>query len=317
MNRTIIVAAGLALAVALPALPAQAQNTRSFVAGSGSDSNPCTNGAPCRSFAQAITVTNAKGEIDVLDVAGYGPLTITKAISIVNDGVGTASVAVPSGYSGIGITINAGMNDAVNLRGLTIDGEGNGGTGIQLNAGGSLTITNCVIRDVLLDGINFLPNHASNLSISNTLVANNAGSGIAMTPSGSGAVTAVLDHVEVDNNASDGIAVNGSSSSGTVNVTLSDSVVAGTTNTALYVTTDTLLSEAPTTLMVFHSVAANNGTGIEADGAGAVLRVGQSTVTENSTGYDAASSGVIDTFGDNYFSGNSGNSGSLTMVSRQ
>ena len=31
-------------------------------------------------------------EIDVLDPAGYGALTITKAISIVNDGAGTAGV---------------------------------------------------------------------------------------------------------------------------------------------------------------------------------------------------------------------------------
>jgi hypothetical protein len=43
MNRTAIVfAVGLALAATLPALPAAAQNTRSFVSGSGSDANPCT-----------------------------------------------------------------------------------------------------------------------------------------------------------------------------------------------------------------------------------------------------------------------------------
>jgi len=67
----------------------------------------------CRTLAVALTATNAGGEIDVLDPAGYDSLTITKAISIVNDGVGTAGVIVPSG---VGITINAGTSDAVSLR---------------------------------------------------------------------------------------------------------------------------------------------------------------------------------------------------------
>ena len=104
-HTTIIVAIGLALAMALSVAPAQAQNARSFVSGQGSDSNNCTLAAPCRTFAQAITWTNAGGEIDVLNTAGYGPVTITKAISIVNDG-GTASIFPGSG--GTGITINGG-----------------------------------------------------------------------------------------------------------------------------------------------------------------------------------------------------------------
>ncbi len=42
--------------------------------------------APCRNFAHAITLTAAKREIDVLDPADYGKVTIAKAFSIVNDG---------------------------------------------------------------------------------------------------------------------------------------------------------------------------------------------------------------------------------------
>ena len=59
----------------------------------------------------------------MLDTAGYGPLTINKAISIVNDG-SIASILVPSG--GTGILISAGPTDAVSLRGLTIEGAGVG-----------------------------------------------------------------------------------------------------------------------------------------------------------------------------------------------
>src|SRR5450631_4041377 len=113
-------AVGLTFAGVLYAAPAQAQNARSFVSGHGSDAGACTLAAPCRTFAAAFTHTNAGGEIDVLDPAGYGALTINKAISIVNDGVGTSSILAPSG--GVGITVSAGSTDAVSLRGLTIEG---------------------------------------------------------------------------------------------------------------------------------------------------------------------------------------------------
>src|ERR1700740_2887753 len=81
--------------------PAQAQ--RLFVSATGLDGNPCTFASPCRTFQHAHDVTGANGEIDVLDPAGYGSLTITKGISI--QGHGFSGISVPSG--GTGITINA------------------------------------------------------------------------------------------------------------------------------------------------------------------------------------------------------------------
>src|ERR1035437_7279007 len=105
MKRAIAVSLTLAAPFFL-AVPAQAQNARSFVSGHGLDTNACTLAAPCRTLAHAFSLTNAGGEIDVLDPVGYGSLTINKAMSSVNDGVGTAGVIVPSG--GVGITINAG-----------------------------------------------------------------------------------------------------------------------------------------------------------------------------------------------------------------
>ena len=81
---SIIVAIGVTLAAALPTASANAQNARSFVSGQGNDSNNCTLAAPCRTFAVAITRTNAGGEILVLNPAGYGAVTIDKSISIVS-----------------------------------------------------------------------------------------------------------------------------------------------------------------------------------------------------------------------------------------
>src|SRR5437879_13586063 len=89
----IILAAAAVMALAA-ATPAQAQSNRTFVSGNGDDSNPCTNTFPCRTFAFALTQTNAGGEITTMDAAGYGRVTIDKAISITNDGAGEAGISV-------------------------------------------------------------------------------------------------------------------------------------------------------------------------------------------------------------------------------
>src|SRR5260370_803082 len=94
------------LALGLGAAPAQALNTRSFISANGVDTNPCTRPAPCRTLQTAHDGTSAGGEINMLDPAGYGTVIISKAISIVNDGVGSAGILVPNG--GTGITIDAG-----------------------------------------------------------------------------------------------------------------------------------------------------------------------------------------------------------------
>jgi hypothetical protein len=76
----------------------------------GTDRGACACAAPSKTFAFALTQTAAGGEIDVLDPAGYGMVTITKAISIVNDGVGAATIGTSLGN---GVTINAGAGDSV------------------------------------------------------------------------------------------------------------------------------------------------------------------------------------------------------------
>lgn len=57
------------------------QASRTWVSGVGDDANPCSRTAPCKTFAGAISKTAAGGEIDALDPAGYGAVTITKAIN--------------------------------------------------------------------------------------------------------------------------------------------------------------------------------------------------------------------------------------------
>src|SRR5262245_29286348 len=202
---------------------AQAQS-RIFVAAQGLDSNPCNFAAPCRTFQHAHDVATPGGEIDVLDPAGYGSLIITKAISIQGHGFSGISTA-----SGDAIVINAPTNDKVNLRGLLIDGVGTGTNGITFNTGAVLNIQDCLIRKFLGSGIRFVPSATSKLAVSNTLVADIRDGGILIEPTGSGTVLGVIDHTTTEaiyGSATVAIFVVGSSSTGTVDVTITDSVVA-------------------------------------------------------------------------------------------
>src|SRR3954466_4574276 len=96
---------------------AQAQATRTWVSGVGDDANPCSRTAPCKTFAGAISKTAPGGEISVLDPGGFGAVTITKSISIDGAYVGQGSI-LASGTTGV--IVNAGVNDIVNLKNLSI-----------------------------------------------------------------------------------------------------------------------------------------------------------------------------------------------------
>jgi hypothetical protein len=95
---------------------AHAQQRR-FVSGTGSDANPCSLPAPCRTFTAAIAAVAADGEVVVLDPAGYGPFTVTKGVTIT---VPPGLYAGITAFSGDGVTVNAGPSDVVVLRGLTL-----------------------------------------------------------------------------------------------------------------------------------------------------------------------------------------------------
>jgi hypothetical protein len=288
---TIVIAAGLAFAATLPAAPAQAQ--RVFVSATGADGNPCTFASPCRTFQHAHDTVAAGGEIDVLDPAGYGSLTINKSISI--QGHGYSGISVASG--GVGIAINA-LTGIVNLSGLIIEGAGVGQTGIQFNTGASLTIANCIVRTVTSDGIDFEPSSTSSLTVSDTFIANNGADGILIGANGVGTmVTAVFNRVESVNNLNGFVMGAVSHATGqAILATATDSVAAGNSGTGFMAFNN--VSGNTQSFMVSRSVAANNGTGVAANGFGATVWIGQSTVTGNSQGWGTMS-GAVQSFGTN------------------
>src|SRR5262249_33650128 len=158
--------------------------------------------------------TNAGGEITVLDPGGYGPVTISKAIALINDGVGEAGITTATTTDAI--DINTANGDTVTLRGLTLVGQGIGVNGIVFNSGGSvLDIENCVIRGFARDGIDFYgaagQNQTVDLTIANTVVSNNGaaqgGTGIVVFSTGAGLAAVHLNRTAAIGNAVLGVLI--------------------------------------------------------------------------------------------------------------
>ena len=170
---------------------AQAQATRTWVSGVGDDANPCSRTAPCKTFAGAISKTAAGGEINCLDPAGYGSVTITKAITI--DCHYTEGGILASTVNGI--IVNAGANDKIILRGLDINGDGAGGLdGIRFSAGASLHVEDTTINN-MQNAINVGLNQAgaAEVYVTNSYFRNNSSVGIFISNAAAGLVTTVIE----------------------------------------------------------------------------------------------------------------------------
>ena len=306
-------AAVLALAAVLSPGGATAQNARSFVsAQSGIDSNPCTRPLPCRTFAYAITQTNAGGEINTLDPGGYGAVTITKAISIVS-GLGEAGVLVPAG--GVGITVNANANAVVNLRGLVIEGAGAGMTGVQFNSGAALNILNSAFHNLTATGISFVPAAAGALFVANTSIADIGNIAVQVQAGGPAPVKAVFSRVEVHNNTY-GIYLTGGAagSFSTVNATIAESAFSGSSSVAIV---SQALSGTTTSAMVRRSALFNNSQGLSAISTGAIVRVTQSAIAGNGTGWTGNLGGTVASYRDNDIDGNGGGQSAPSAIAKK
>ena len=179
-----------AFAIASFAANALATIQRTFVASTGVDTNACSITAPCRGFAAAVAKTSANGEVIVLDSAGYGPVVISKSISLIAPPGIYAGVTV---FSGDGIVVDA-PGIVVVLRGLSINGQG-GQSGINLLQGARLRIESCVISNMKGDGI-LHGADGSEMIVLDTILRDNLGNGIDVLA----AASVVLDHVRSEHN---------------------------------------------------------------------------------------------------------------------
>lgn len=309
----------LSLAVALSASfallvssPAQAQATRTWVSGVGDDVNPCSRTAPCKTFAGAISKTAAGGEISVLDPGGYGAVTITKAISITNDGAGEAGILV-AGTNGI--VVSAGANDVVNLRGLVIDGSGTGINGIRFLSGVALNVQDCWIKNFggAGIGIQFTPNGVSRLSVSDTTISGNGlgstGGGVFVGTlnAGTNIVRATLNRVQLQTNGF-GVKVDGTGGTGPVYMTVRDTAASANSSNGIWAVAPNGASISR--IMIDRTaVVDNSGTGILTDGAPSAVLMNNTVVTGNATGINFINGASLSSYKNNAINFNIGTDG--------
>jgi hypothetical protein len=296
-------ALGSFLFMASVASASLAQAQRTFVSGLGNDSDPCTRTAPCRTFARAVAVTSAGGEVIALDSAGYGPVAITQALSITAPPGVYAGISVSSGD---GVDINVAQTDTVNLRGLTVISQGTIGIGIafsssiQFNTGGILHIENCVVTG-FLGGAGVVFEGPGYLEMKDSIIRGNATGIVIRAPSDR--AFAAIDHVRVENGDIGLFALENSQ------VTVRDSIASG--NTIGFEAKSN--NPVPAELNIENCVASNNrnyGIRAESNSTGVVtIRVSNSTVTDNNIGMGYISRGpvVFLSRGNNTVEGNASN----------
>jgi hypothetical protein len=172
---------------------------------SGQDSLTCgLLSNPCRTFQHAHDIVDPGGEIRVKDPGEYGLLSISKSISIVNDGVGVAGISVGNGSTGI--LVETYPTDKVFIKGLTLIGEnGAGGMGIYVKSAGNFTLTNCTIKGFTAgsSGIALYIGTATdlNFSISNSIISESSYGVYITTEPNLPSAQGVLSRVEIANNS--------------------------------------------------------------------------------------------------------------------
>jgi hypothetical protein len=251
------------IVTALAVMPAHAQ--RLFVSGQGLDTNPCTVTQPCRTFQQAFNTAPPNAEINVLDPAGYGPLTITYGISIQGHGWGSITQTCTSCDA---ITIAVTTADPVILNGLILDGVGTGSDGIQITSAPSVQILNSVVHGFSI-GINYVTTtNGANLLIEDTILSEAPQAGIFLNPSGAN-VQATLNRITANNNRQ-GVGVG----RGVVTATIANSVMSNNSQRGL-------VTVAGTT-WIAKNVISGNRIGVFVAG-GTVNSYGDNYIRDNTT----------------------------------
>ncbi|HTV34397.1 MAG TPA: right-handed parallel beta-helix repeat-containing protein [Methylocella sp.] len=250
-----------------------------YVSGKGIDTGTCTSPAnPCRTFQFAVDASIAGGEVKALDPAYYGPVTITKSISITGvDGAGIDS------NGGNAITVTDTNPGTINLAltNLVIQNvTGSGGVGISVMPSFislSITITHCTVRGFITGieiGQLLFPAPASQFLIADTVVTNNQ-VGINI-----GFAGGTLDHVIANLNSSTGVQV---------------------ADRGIVTAVDTIAND-------------NGGSGFVVTGLRGILTLAHSTALGNNGSDVVIKTGLstsVTSFGDNHIGSVSGN---LTQV---
>jgi hypothetical protein len=254
----------------------QAQQRAFVSAVLGDDANSCGPNAPCRSFAKALTVVSAGGEILALDSGGFGPITITKAVSIV----------APSGVEGSITQVTAGQNAitvtapgaTVVLRGLGVFGLQVANDGILANSVAALIVDSCSFTGFTFSGIEFTLANPGTMTVDNSAFINNSGNGVVTYGASNDTSVFLITNSRIESNGVYGLNLFEGSRG-----TIRDSSLSHNTNAGIRVQTQA--SGQTALLDVDRCVVSGNQDGIQATGNGAAgietVRVSSSVVVNN------------------------------------
>lgn len=303
---------------------------RTFVSTTGLDTNACSLAAPCRGFAKALTVTDAAGEIVVLDSGGYGAVAIGQAVSIIAPAGVYAGISVFAGgaTSGQGVVVNAGTGKVV-LRGLTITGLG-GTDGIAFNSGDALYVDNVVVSGFGSgSGLTVSVGAASaGLFVQDSAFRDN-GTGLRTGTAGGtltlnvertsfvrngkgadiqGAARGVI-HAGIFSAGTTGLTAGVAGSAAAVKLELRDCTVSDNSGSGI-----SAVASSSTMLSVISSLVSGNQFGVQVANGTNLAYVSDSTIARNVTGLSASAGGSIASGVDNRLVNNATNGAFSTSV---
>lgn len=288
--------------------PAIAAPNVIFVSGKGNDANACDKiTLPCLTLQAGHDKAAPGGTVVIVDGGNYKPLVIKKSIAIVNESAGVADIEQTSAGADA-ITVSAGANDVVHLRGLSLDGAGKANAGVKLLSAGSLHIADSVARRFTNSGFLLTPGTKTTLVIDNTTSSFNA-NGLVIAPSSDGAITGVVENSRfVGNDGGTGLLAGGN---GPVKINVfggfaSENAVG-------------IAARGGAKLMARNATSSNNrDRGYAATDKGTILRLAHSVASGGAVGVSASGGGLVESYSDNNLRGNGlAISGAFAVVAPQ
>jgi hypothetical protein len=292
---------------------ANAQATRTWVSGVGDDVNPCSRTAPCKTFAGAISKTAPGGEIDALDPAGYGTLTITKAITV-DGGTGSGwASSLSSSTTAFIINANA-STDTIHLRNISMNGAGTtlGLNGVRIIGANTVHIENCRIFRFSGDGIHFENSTVSRLIVRNTHISECGGDGVEVAGTSASANAITMENSSITR-CGNGFRI---TNRGVAAISNSEISLNNATGSSAAILTDTAVAGGAIIDLENCQVNAN-AIGVQANTNQAV-RLSNTHMTANGNALNFTG-GTIASYGNNRIFGNAGgeNFAALTAVQQR
>jgi hypothetical protein len=285
-----LIACGTALVALLASAPAHAQLQRAWVSGTGNDANPCTRAQPCATFNTALAATVVNGEINCVDSGVFGGApTITKSVTI--DCQDVFALVGQTCTTGVNINIPVSASDPfrtvllrnINIDGAVIGGEKCGAIGVQIVNAAVVSIEGVKVEGWSQRGIWDLRSGGGRLTVTNSILRYNSGSGLIVLPlSGSNRIDVAVDNVVAEGNGWGMVFTNGARAM-VARLLIANNPFAG------------IDVEGDAQVALDNSTVSNNGTGLFTFGSTAVLDVSNSNIAFNAQ----AASGQWFSFGNN------------------